>query len=102
MNRTKPNNLVKINVETNPYAFVALLAVDQSTTYLKENNDLTQEVVVKELESYDNVIKSDRWLRSRRSLDSNTLLTSSDVFSNAGLILLTDANIQMSTVNSKY
>lgn len=89
-------------METNALAFVALLAVDQSVNLIKGSNDITQEDVIKELETYDTVIKPINWFRVRRSLDQNTLLTSSDVFSNAGLILLTDANIQSSTANSKF
>ena len=82
--------------------FVGLRAVDQSVNLLRDSNDITQEVVVKELETYDEVARpSSPWFRSRRSLDTSTLLTSSDAFSNAGLILLTDANIQSSTANSK-
>ena len=92
---------MKINVETNANAFVGLLAVDQSVSLIKENNDITQDVIVKELEAYDNVVKPN-WFRARRSIDTNTLLTSSDVFSNAGLILLTDGNIQSSTPNSEF
>lgn len=88
-------------METNANAYVGLLAVDQSVTLLKDNNYITQDVVVKELETYDEVTRPVPWFRARRSLDSNTLLTSSDAFSNAGLILLTDANVQSSTANSK-
>ena len=99
--RIKPSSLVKISVDTNANAFVGLLAVDQSVSLLHENNDITQDLVVKELETYDEVSRPSPWFRSRRSLDTSTLLTSSDAFSNAGLILLTDANIQSSTANSK-
>ena len=78
-----------------------MLAIDQSVNLIKGNNYITQEDVIKELETYDNVVKPTNWYRVRRSIDQNSLLTSSDVFSNAGLILLTDGNIQSSTANSK-
>jgi len=101
--KAKPNSLVKINVQTNSNAYVGLLAVDQSVNQIKGNNDITQEDVIKELETYDTVAKQTSWYgRVRRSLDQNSLITSSDVFSNSGLILLTDATIQNSAANSFY
>lgn len=66
---TKPGALVDVRVATNPNAYVAILGIDQSILLLKSGNDITQDDVIEELETYDSGNKNKNmppWYRRRK------------------------------------
>ncbi|UYV85161.1 CD109 [Cordylochernes scorpioides] len=80
--RTKPGNMVDIDVETKPNAFVGILAVDQSVLLLKSGNDISQNDVMEELETYDAGKKRPEfhYARKRRSLWWSGSSTAAEIF----------------------
>ena len=66
---TKPGAMVDVRVDTKPNAFVGILGIDQSVLLLKSGNDITQQDVINELETYDAGKTNKhfpRWYRSKR------------------------------------
>lgn len=91
---------VAITVTTKPNAFVGLLAVDQRALMLGTQNHFSQEEVLDELESYDpgrrNMEGPWHSLRKRRRralFNWHGTTTASDVFQNAGVVVLTNGHL---------
>lgn len=53
-NQIRPSENISISVFTNPNSYVGLVGVDQSVILLKENNDLTIENAIQEINQYHN------------------------------------------------
>ncbi|EEC12664.1 thioester-containing protein, putative [Ixodes scapularis] len=91
---TKPGGQVDILVSTRPNAYVGLLGVDQSVLLLKKGNDLSQEQVIEELESFDSGKQARVWppwyRRRRRSLWWPGSTTAHDLFKDSGMVVLTN------------
>lgn len=51
-NQSEPSHFVNISVHTNPRSYVGLLGVDQSVLLLKENNDLTIDNALAEINRF--------------------------------------------------
>ncbi|XP_013382628.1 CD109 antigen-like isoform X1 [Lingula anatina] len=51
--KAEPGQKVSVSLSADPGSFVGLLAVDQSVLLLKSGNDITQEEVLGELDTYD-------------------------------------------------
>ncbi|MCL4121578.1 UNVERIFIED_CONTAM: hypothetical protein GTU68_018201, partial [Idotea baltica] len=89
---------VSVTVTTKPNAFVGISAIDQSSLLLGKRNELTEDGILGELESYDpgRVDAPSPWhylqnKRKRRSLYSyHGTTTAADVFKNAGIVVLTN------------
>ncbi|XP_064467079.1 CD109 antigen-like isoform X2 [Ornithodoros turicata] len=94
VSETKPGAPVDILVATKPNAFVGLLGVDQSVLLLKTGNDLSQQQVIDELESFDSGKRAKMWppwyRRRRRSLWWPGSSTANDLFKDAGMVVLTN------------
>lgn len=93
---SKPGSPVTVNVATKPGAYVGLLALDQSILLLKTGNDITQADVIKELETYDGG-KSQEFpsffSRSKRSLWWPGSVSAGEIFSDSGVIILSNGLI---------
>ena len=93
---TKPGALVDVRVDTKPNAFVGILGIDQSVLLLKSGNDITQQDVINELETYDTG-KSNRhfprWFRSKRSLWWPGSSTTGEIFDDSGVVILSNGLI---------
>ncbi|KAL3260062.1 hypothetical protein MRX96_016533 [Rhipicephalus microplus] len=91
---TKPGGQVNVLVSTKPNAYIGVLGVDQSVLLLKKGNDLSQEQVIEELESFDSGKKAKYWppwyRRRRRSLWWPGSTTTHDLFKDAGMTVLTN------------
>ncbi|XP_077503862.1 CD109 antigen-like isoform X3 [Amblyomma americanum] len=91
---TKPGGQVNVLVSTKPNAYIGVLGVDQSVLLLKKGNDLSQEQVIEELESFDSGKKAKLWppwyRRRRRSLWWPGSTTAHDLFKDAGMAVLTN------------
>nr|BAK64112.1 thioester-containing protein [Hasarius adansoni] len=89
---TKPGGLVNVSVETKPNAVVGLLGIDQSVLLLKSGNDITQNDVITELETYDGGKKKKYWpyYRRKRSLWWPGSATAHDVFDDSGVVVLSN------------
>ncbi|XP_069971751.1 thioester-containing protein 1 allele R1 isoform X4 [Penaeus vannamei] len=86
---------VAITVTTKPNAFVGVLAVDQRSLILGNENHLTQDDVIQELEDYDpgreNLEVWHSLHRQKRALFNwHGTTTANDVFQNAGVVVLTN------------
>uniref|UniRef100_A0A0N5A8I3 TEP1-F n=1 Tax=Syphacia muris TaxID=451379 RepID=A0A0N5A8I3_9BILA len=51
-NQAEPGEKIKLTVKADPSSFVGLMAVDQSVLLLKSGNDITKEMVEKDIEQY--------------------------------------------------
>ncbi|CAM6001992.1 unnamed protein product, partial [Sphagnum balticum] len=95
---TKPGAMVDVRVSTKPNAFVGVLGVDQSVLLLKSGNDITQEEVIKELESYD-AGKGDNFNvhpylnRGKRSIWWPGSTTTGEIFDDSGVVVLSNGLI---------
>ncbi|KAL1439864.1 hypothetical protein MTO96_009696 [Rhipicephalus appendiculatus] len=91
---TKPGGQLNVLVSTKPNAYIGVLGVDQSVLLLKKGNDLSQEQVIEELESFDSGKKAKYWppwyRRRRRSLWWPGSTTTHDLFKDAGMAVLTN------------
>lgn len=91
---TKPGGQVNVLVSTKPNAYIGVLGVDQSVLLLKKGNDLSQEQIIEELESFDSGKKAKLWpqwyRRRRRSLWWPGSATAHDLFKDAGMAVLTN------------
>nr|BAR45599.1 thioester-containing protein 2 [Epanerchodus sp. RS-2014] len=92
-NRTGPGTLVEVKVNTKPNAFVGILGVDQKVLLLKSGNDITRDDVLKELVSYDG--GADKKLDDfyARYYWSPGTITASQVFEDAGVVIVTNGNV---------
>ncbi|XP_033742010.1 pregnancy zone protein-like isoform X2 [Pecten maximus] len=88
----KPGESVRVDLEASPNSQVNVLAVDKSVLLLKTGNDITEDEVTTELQSYDNagggvfpMFWMWRWPVSSGGQDA------ADVFDNNGITVLTDA-----------
>ncbi|KAL5016374.1 hypothetical protein ScPMuIL_005963 [Solemya velum] len=111
-NQVLPGGNVRLTVSADPHSFVNLLAVDQSVLLLKTGNDVTQSEVIDELKTYDTIKETNSIIpgpflgggvgrpmfRRKRSIffPYPRYYGGSDagqIFDNAGVKVLTDANI---------
>nr|BAR45595.1 thioester-containing protein 2 [Niponia nodulosa] len=93
-NRTSPGSPVEVRVETKPNAYVGILGVDQKVLLLKSGNDITRDDVLKELVSYDSgATKSAFDDFYDRYLWSPGTITASQVFEDAGVVIVTNGNV---------
>ncbi|KAG0433503.1 hypothetical protein HPB47_019855, partial [Ixodes persulcatus] len=103
---TKPGGQVDILVSTRPNAYVGLLGVDQSVLLLKKGNDLSQEQVIEELESFDSGKQARVWppwyRRRRRSLWWPGSTTAHDLFKDSGMVVLTNGLVYESDDGLHY
>ncbi|XP_069129864.1 CD109 antigen-like isoform X2 [Argopecten irradians] len=88
----KPGESVRVDLEASPNSQVNVLAVDKSVLLLKTGNDITEDEVTSELQSYDNgggdafpIFWFWRWPISSGGQDA------AGVFDNNGIKVLTDA-----------
>ncbi|KAK8376817.1 hypothetical protein O3P69_010030 [Scylla paramamosain] len=90
---------VDITITTKPNAFVGVLAVDQRALMLGTHNHFSQDEVIEELETYDPGRKTLEapWHalnRKKRALFNwMGTTTTSDVFKNAGIVVLTNGYV---------
>ncbi|XP_063878059.1 thioester-containing protein 1 allele R1-like isoform X4 [Scylla paramamosain] len=90
---------VDITITTKPNAFVGVLAVDQRALMLGTHNHFSQDEVIEELETYDPGRKTLEapWhalSRKKRALFNwMGTTTTSDVFKNAGIVVLTNGYV---------
>ncbi|VDD91920.1 unnamed protein product [Enterobius vermicularis] len=99
-NQVEPGEKVKLTVKADPDSSVGLLAVDQSVLLLKSGNDITKEMVERDIEQYSTDARH-VWespalpYRRRRSFWYNWMRLdgqdAASTFENAGLLVLTDA-----------
>uniref|UniRef100_A0A914VZX1 TEP1-F n=1 Tax=Plectus sambesii TaxID=2011161 RepID=A0A914VZX1_9BILA len=97
----EPGQKVKFVVKADPESFVGLLAVDQSVLLLKSGNDITADMVEKDIELYDTSMGGGRrpWeggfgMRAKRSIWYPWWgiggKDAASIFENSGLVVLTD------------
>ncbi|PAV67173.1 hypothetical protein WR25_25013 isoform J [Diploscapter pachys] len=97
----QPGESVTFTVKADPESLVSLLAVDQSVLLLKSGNDITADLVQKDIEEYDTTGRSRPWesygfveRRKRFAWYPYAGVSGNDaatIFENAGLVVLTDA-----------
>ncbi|XP_060084301.1 CD109 antigen-like [Ylistrum balloti] len=88
----KPGESVRVDLEASPNSQVNVLAVDKSVLLLKTGNDITEDEVTQELQSYDNAGGGNfPWFWSWRWPVSSGGQDAADVFKNNGIKVLTDA-----------
>ncbi|XP_021365550.1 CD109 antigen-like isoform X1 [Mizuhopecten yessoensis] len=91
-NSAKPKESVRVDLEATPNSQVYILAVDKSVLLLKSGNDISEDEVTEELQSYDNAGGgSFPWFGMWRWPVSSGGQDASDVFENNGIKVLTDA-----------
>lgn len=108
VNQTKPGGTVDVQVNTKPSAYVGLLGVDQSVLLLKSGNDITQEDVLQELESYDIGKKSagrgtgwgGGWFF--RPMFWSGSATAGEIFDDSGVVILTNGIVFREVQASKF
>lgn len=100
VSQTKPGGQVDIRVDTKPSAYVGLLGVDQSVLLLKAGNDISQQDVIQELQSYDTgkTEESDRAWFPWLSADSTT---AGEIFDHSGVVFLTNGLVHRQPYTSK-
>jgi CD109 antigen len=93
----KPGALVDVRVETKPNAYVGILGIDQSVLLLKSGNDITQQDVINELETYDTGKSNKhipRWYGiNKRSLWWPGSSTTGEIFDDSGVVILSNGLI---------
>ncbi|KAJ6220697.1 hypothetical protein RDWZM_006509 [Blomia tropicalis] len=90
-NQTKPGSMVDISVETKPSAYVGLLGVDQSVLLLRQGNDITQDDILQEMESYDIGKKnSPEFDGFYRPIFWSGSSTAGEIFDDSGVVVLTN------------
>lgn len=90
-NQTKPGSMVDISVETKPSAYVGLLGVDQSVLLLRQGNDITQDDILREMESYDIGKKnSPEFDGFYRPIFWSGSSTAGEIFDDSGVVVLTN------------
>jgi CD109 antigen len=94
---TKPGALVDVRVETNPNAYVGILGIDQSVLLLKSGNDITQQDVINELETYDTGKSNKdipRWYGiNKKSFWWPGSSTTGEIFDDLGVVILSNGLI---------
>ena len=93
---TKPGAHVQVKVSTMPQAYVGILGIDQSVLLLKSGNDITQQDVINELESYD----SARFKWSSQWSSWPRLSTTGEIFDHSGIVIL--SNGMIGRINNDY
>ncbi|XP_054164406.1 CD109 antigen-like isoform X2 [Oppia nitens] len=92
--QTKPGAMVNVRVDTKPNAYVGVLGIDQSVLLLKSGNDITQQDVINELQTYDTGKTSNRhfarWYRNKRSLWWPGSSTTGEIFDDSGVVILSN------------
>ncbi|CAM1154108.1 Uncharacterised protein r2_g4230 [Pycnogonum litorale] len=93
----RPGENVRVSVATTPNSMVGLMGIDQSVLLLKTGNDISKSDVIKSMESFDIGKKSvsedpifQLPVRQGRSLFYPGSLSSSSVFKDAGVFVLTN------------
>lgn len=56
-NTAKPGQIVDVNVKSNPNSYIGLLGIDKSCVILRSGNDLAQDEIWNELESFQSQVK---------------------------------------------
>lgn len=56
-NTAKPGQVVDINVKSNPNSYIGLLGIDKSVLILRSGNDLAQDEIWNELDSFHSEVK---------------------------------------------
>lgn len=99
---TKPGARVQVKVSTMPQAYVGILGIDQSVLLLKSGNDITQQDVINELESYDSGKTEKPHFpyfepriggRFKRSLWWPGSSTTGEIFDDSGVVILSNGMI---------
>lgn len=104
VNQTKPGSAVEVQVKTKPSAYVGLLGVDQSVLLLKTGNDISQEDVLRELDTYDSG-KSNEWSQDSwfwRPIFWSGSSTAGEIFDDSGLLMLTNGVVPKHTLTRKF
>lgn len=94
----QPETTVDIRIETRPSAFIGILAMDKESILLKSGNDISQNDVIKELETYDGGKEHKYWppwnqKRKKRSLWWLGSTSAAEIFDDSGVRVLTDGLI---------
>ncbi|XP_046569084.1 CD109 antigen-like isoform X2 [Haliotis rubra] len=89
-NESKPHENIDVLVSADPLSSVNLLAVDQSVLLLKSGNDITTDQVLDELKTYSSG-QTDGEFSPEVFAISSSSTQASNVFSDAGLLVITDA-----------
>ncbi|XP_054716193.1 CD109 antigen-like [Uloborus diversus] len=98
----QPGQEIIIRLQTAPNALIGILGVDEGISKLKSGNDITQEEVIKDLETYDggqSTKYNPPWYRRRkRSLSWPGSKSAGLLFSDSGAVVMTNA-LLLSTGN---
>ncbi|XP_046569098.1 CD109 antigen-like [Haliotis rubra] len=100
-NDSKPHDNIDVLVSADPMSSVNILAVDQSVLLLKSGNDISTEQVLDELKTYSSG-QTDGEFSPEVFAISSSATRSADVFSDAGLNVLTDAKYFNAYHNQYY
>ncbi|XP_033116725.1 CD109 antigen-like [Anneissia japonica] len=93
----KPGDSITVDVTATKGSLVYLLAVDQSVLLLKSGNDITQQKVLRELETFDEtndggIIDGPIFFDWYFPFPTSGT-TAEDMFANSGVVVITDAEI---------
>ncbi|XP_046569083.1 LOW QUALITY PROTEIN: CD109 antigen-like [Haliotis rubra] len=100
-NDSKPHDNIDVLVSADPMSSVNVLAVDQSVLLLKSGNDISTEQVLDELKTYSSG-QTDGEFSPEVFAISSSATRSADVFSDAGLNVITDAKYFSAYHNQYY
>ncbi|XP_076058869.1 CD109 antigen-like [Oratosquilla oratoria] len=87
---------VDIMVTAKPNSFVGLMGIDQRSLLLKSGNDITQAGIIAELEDYNpgrRGLTEEQKKYNPLLFNTYTSVTALDVFSNAGVVVLTNGMV---------
>ncbi|XP_023225702.1 CD109 antigen-like isoform X2 [Centruroides sculpturatus] len=104
----QPDTTVEIRVETRPNALIGILAIDKESILLKSGNDISQNDVIKELETYDGGKEHKYWppwnqrKRKKRSLWWLGSTSAAEIFEDSGVQVLTDGLIYRFPKDDRY
>ncbi|XP_063414101.1 CD109 antigen-like isoform X2 [Mytilus trossulus] len=86
-----PGSNMLVDLQADPKSQINVLAVDKSVLLLKTGNDISEDQITKELQSYDNAGGGYYPYYARMWYWPSTGRDASDVFDNNGMTVLTDA-----------
>ncbi|KAK7574336.1 hypothetical protein V9T40_011527 [Parthenolecanium corni] len=94
----EPGSVSEITLEAKPYSFIGVLGVDQSVLLLRSGNDITQNTVLKELQSYDQTdpeaTQAYRELNDERTLKLlPSSFTAEQAFTKSGALVLSNGYV---------
>ncbi|XP_071036540.1 thioester-containing protein 1 allele R1 [Parasteatoda tepidariorum] len=103
---SEPGRQVEIKLSTAPNSMVGILGVDQGILQLKSDNDITQDEVIKELNTYDNgqpAKYNPPWYRRRRrSLSWLGSKSAGLTFKDSGSVIMTNALLFHSVNDDRF